>query len=576
MKDVIRDCLEAALKRLQESGELKSCELENMQVSLPKNPAHGDFSTNVAMVLAKRLGMAPVELAQRLAVEVHNDDLVEHVEVAGPGFINLRLAPQHLSATIETILTAGNEFGRKQIGASRKVQVEFVSANPTGPLHIGHGRGAAYGAALAALLDCCGFEVTREYYVNDAGRQMDILAASVWLRYLEALGTAIKFPAKAYQGDYIEELATALKDDFGHRFQRAAPQIEESDEELVLDRNIEVMKRSLEAEDFLFVHQFAKDAMVNMIKTDLDAFGVGFDSWFSERSLEDSGAVAATLSRLRDAEQLYTNQGAEWFRSTSFGDEKDRVVTRENGLGTYFASDIAYHADKYARGFAEIIDVWGADHHGYIPRVRAAMTALGLDADRIDILLVQFAALQRGGKPVAMSTRSGEFVTLKELIDEIGRDAARFFYVMRRADQHLEIDIDLAVSKSNDNPVFYVQYAHARCCSVSRQLAERGLERDAQRRDLELVQNDPGGRALILSLANFPDVIEAAAMAREPHQVTNYLRDLASQFHSYYDKNKVLVEAIAEREARLAILQATQQVIRLGLGLIGVGAPERM
>jgi arginyl-tRNA synthetase len=460
------------------------------------------------------------------------------------------------------------------------VQVEFVSANPTGPLHIGHGRGAAIGSALAGLLEASGYRVEREYYVNDAGRQMDILALSVWLRYLAAGGVALAFPAPAYQGGYIEDIAASLRADHGDTFTVAGvelPPVEaDADEERALDALIERARALLGARRFEAVRDYAKDAILDGIRADLSAFGVQFDVWYSEAALAASGALDAALAALDAAGQLYERDGARWFRSTAYGDEKDRVVARENGLTTYFASDIAYHREKFERGFDRVIDVWGADHHGYVARVRAALAALGIDPSRLEVLLVQFASLIRGGAKVAMSTRAGEFVTLRQLVDEVGVDAARYFYVMRRSDQHLEFDLDLATARSNDNPVYYVQYAHARICSVFRQLRERGLDPGHRAEAPAELLRLPSERSIAMHVALYPEAVAEAARAREPHQLTTYLRALATDFHAYYNAHKVLVDEPALRAARLELLAAVRQVIANALGILGVRAPEEM
>jgi arginyl-tRNA synthetase len=466
------------------------------------------------------------------------------------------------------------------------VQVEFVSANPTGPLHVGHGRGAAYGAAVADLLEAVGFAVHREYYVNDAGRQMDILAASVWLRYLELCGEAVVFPANAYRGDYVWDIAATLHREHGDAYHVPVARVGEGlppdepdggDKERYIDAVIARARELLGDNRYRFVFELGLNTILEDIRDDLEKFGVVYDEWYSERSLSERGAVQRAIERLRAAGQLYEQDGALWFRSTAFGDEKDRVVVRENGQTTYFASDIAYHMDKLERGFERVIDVWGADHHGYVPRVKAALQALGDDPARLDVLLVQFATLYRGGEKVQMSTRSGEFVTLRQLRKEVGRDAARFFYVMRKSEQHLDFDLDLAKSQSSDNPVYYVQYAHARVASVLRQMAERGLERDAQRGLASLGRlTEPQEQALLTGLARYPEVVEAAALAHEPHQVVHFLREIANDFHVYYTTHQFLVDDAGLRDARLSLVLAAQQVLANGLRLLGVSAPETM
>ena len=465
------------------------------------------------------------------------------------------------------------------------MQVEFVSANPTGPLHVGHGRGAAYGDAVAKLLEATGWSVEREYYVNDAGRQMDILAVSVWLRYLELCGEPADFPEKGYQGDYVYDIAADLHRADGEAHRRPwsevvaglPPDGEGEAGERHMDALIGRARELLGPESWRRVHHIGREVILDLIRRDLEAFRVRYDRWFSARSLVASGAVERAIERLRAAGHAYEKDGALWFRASAFGDEKDRVLVRENGQPTYFASDVAYHLDKIERGFERLIDVWGADHHGYVPRLRAALAALGHDPDRLEVRLVQFAVLYRGGEKVQMSTRSGEFVTLRELREEVGTDAARFFYVLRSAEQHLDFDLDLAKSQSAENPVYYVQYAHARVCSVMRQLAERGLEHDRSRGLAALDRlAEPQELRLVRTLARWPEVVEAAAAARAPHQVAHYLRELANDFHVCYSAVPFLVEEPALRDARLALILAVRQTIANGLGLLGVSAPESM
>ncbi len=580
MKHHLRASIDAALQRLTERGLLPEIAVPTYQIEVPKLAQHGDFSTNVAMLLAKPCRRKPSELAALIVEELQQHASIARCEVAGPGFINLLLTDAALFEVVSTARTAGPAYGRSRHGIGHTVQVEFVSANPTGPLHIGHGRGAAIGSVLAKLLEACGYEVQCEYYVNDAGRQMDILALSVWLRYLEAGGLAVTFPAQAYQGAYVLDIALAVRTAHGAALEmepgQLAPSPAADTPDRQLDECIEKARALLGSIRYLALREFAKDHILDGIKTDLAAFGTTFDRWYSEASLADNGAIDTALAQLTERGHLFTADGARWFRSSAFGDEKDRVVERENGLKTYFASDIAYHAEKFARGFDEVIDVWGADHHGYIPRIRASLTALGLDPARLDVVLVQFATLLRGGEKVAMSTRSGEFVTLRELVDEVGVDATRFFYVMRRSDQHLEFDLDLATAQNNDNPVYYVQYAHARVCSVFRQLAERGLPRAPAGAALAMRLGLPAERALAMRIAAFGELIVTAATAREPHQLTSYLRELATDFHGYYNGHKFLVDDAELRDARLELLEAVQIVIANGLALLGISAPTAM
>ena len=544
----------------------------------PKQAEHGDLACNIAMQLAKKLKTNPRQLAERLiealrAQPAFAEGYVSAVEIAGAGFINLRLSPKTKQAVVARVLAEGLAFGRAA-PTGKKVQVEFVSANPTGPLHVGHGRGAAYGASLSNLLAFCGDEVQREFYINDAGRQMDILAASVWLRYLESLGASVAFPEDGYRADYVRTIAADLAKTHGKRFERDTATLPQAtsaeDADAALDALINHAKAVLAA-DWREVHRFALDAMLADQRDDLGAFGVAYDRWFSEQSLHDSGDIERAMKVLEARGHLLEKDGALWFRSTAFGDEKDRVVRRENGALTYFASDIAYHLDKFERGYDRMINVWGADHHGYIPRVKGALTALGLDADRLVVSLVQFAVLYRNGEKVAMGKRSGDFVTLRDLRTEVGNDAARFFYVLRKSDQHLDFDLDLAKSQSNENPVYYIQYAHARVCSV---FTQAGAEA-AKDADTGLLAN-PRELVLMQRLGEFPEIVQAAARDLAPHAVAFYLRDLAADFHSYYNAERILVEDASLSKARLALCAATRQVLASGLALLGVSAPERM
>ncbi len=586
MKAQIQERVAGALEALAEQGVLDRAALRAPVIERTRDPAHGDFATNAALVNAKAAGMAPRALAERILAALGEDPLVAKVEIAGPGFINFHLAPEAWRQVVPQILQAGAAYGRSDIGGGKRVQVEFVSANPTGPLHVGHGRGAAYGAVVADLLEAVGFDVHREYYVNDAGRQMDILATSVWLRYLELAGETLDFPSNAYQGDYVWDIAATLHREHGDAYRHPAAEVFEGvppdepaggDKEAHIDALIARAKALLGDNRYRYVFELALNTILDDIRDDLEKFGVVYDQWFSERTLVESGAVNRAIERLRKGGWLYEKDGALWFRSSAFGDEKDRVVERENGQTTYFASDIAYHMDKLERGFERVIDVWGADHHGYVPRVKAALEALGDDPDKLDVLLVQFAILWRGGEKVPMSTRSGEFVTLRQLRKEVGRDAARFFYVMRKCEQHLDFDLDLAKSQSNDNPVYYIQYAHARVCSVLRQAQEKGIavEPSPGATHLERLTEDHE-QALLKTLARYPEVVEAAALNEEPHQLTHYLRELAHEFHTYYNAHPFLVDDAALRDARIKLILATRQVIANGLGLLGVSAPESM
>ncbi len=597
MKQQITDLLHSALAQLTGDGTVSASALPEagrqtpieIKVERTKDNAHGDFATNLALILAKPAGMRPRDLAERLVKALPESPLVARVAIAGPGFVNFFLSDIAYRSLVAEILAAGHSYGRSHLGAGRRVQVEFVSANPTGPLHVGHGRGAAYGAVVADLLAAVGFDVHREYYVNDAGRQMDILATSVWLRYLELCGEELDFPSNGYKGDYVWDIAATLHREHADGYRVDATEVfagappdagdgeDDGDKEAHIDALISAAKRLLGDNRYRYCFELALNTILDDIRDDLAQFGVEYQEWYSERSLAERGAVMRAIERLRESGHAYEQAGALWFRSSDFGDEKDRVLVRENGQTTYFASDIAYHMDKLERGFERVIDIWGADHHGYVPRVKAALTALGDDASRLDVLLVQFAILYRGGERAQMSTRSGEFVTLRQLRKEVGRDAARFFYVMRRCEQHMDFDLDLAKSQSADNPVYYVQYAHARVCSVLRQAADKGIavEPSLGTANLERLTEDHE-QALMRSLSRYPEVIEAAAEGHEPHLVTHYLRELANDLHTYYNAHQFLVDDPALRDARIKLILAVRQVLRNGLGLMGVSAPETM
>lgn len=586
MKNLIQQLVSQALAKIAEDGRIGDAPIPQPIIERTRDPRHGDFACNVALVLAKAARCKPRDLADQLIAALPASPAVTKVEIAGPGFINFTLAADAYRAVIGEVLTQAHSFGRSTLGQGKRIQVEFVSANPTGPLHVGHGRGAAYGAVVADLLEAVGYDVHREYYVNDAGRQMDILAASVWLRYLELCDETIPFPANGYRGDYVWDIAATLHREHGDSYRHTAAEVFDGvpadepaggDKEKHIDGVIEQAKRLLGDNRYRYVFELALNTILDDIRDDLGLFGVTYQEWYSERSLTDSGAVNKALQRLRDSGHVYEKGGALWFKSTDFGDEKDRVVVRDNGQTTYFASDIAYHMDKLERGFERVIDVWGADHHGYVPRVKAAMQAVGDDPSRLDVLLVQFAILYRGGERVQMSTRSGSFVTLRELRKEVGSDAARFFYVMRKCEQHMDFDLDLAKSQSSDNPVYYVQYAHARVCSVLRQAAEKGIPVEISEgdRNLERLTEDHE-QALLKTLARYPEVVETSALNEEPHQLTHYVRDLANDFHTYYNAHQFLVEDEALRDARIKLILAVRQVLRNGLNLLGVSAPEKM
>lgn len=586
MKTDIEDLINQAINRLQQQGMLDAALQPKIQVTRTRDVAHGDFASNVALMLAKTIGWKPRELAQALIDALPDDDHIHKVEIAGPGFINFFVHQQTTLDIIRTILDRGDRYGTSALRHGEKVQIEFVSANPTGPLHVGHGRGAAYGATVASLMRAIGCEVDCEYYVNDAGRQMDILAVSVWFRYLQQFDANIPLPDNGYKGDYVRDIAAELVRQHGGVFVHDPGLIMEDippdepvggDKEIHIDALIHRAKQLLGADCYRVIFEAGLDTILADIAEDLEEFGVHYNIWYSEQTLADRNLINQAVQQLQTSGHIYQKNGALWFRSTAFGDEKDRVVIRDNGQATYFASDIAYHMDKFARGFHRVIDIWGADHHGYVPRVKAAINALGEDENKLDILLVQFAILYRGGERVQMSTRSGSFVTLRELRNEVGNDAARFFYVMRKCEQHMDFDLDLAKSQSNDNPVYYIQYAHARVCSVIRQLAEKNLSHDiaAGNDNLELL-TESHETDLAVQLAKYPEVVEKAAVNAEPHLLVHYLRELANQFHTYYNAHQFIVDDEAIRNARLNLISAASQVIRNGLELLGVSAPEMM
>lgn len=586
MKQHIHSLVESAFATLIQSEKLPADFVAKIQISPTKDKAQGDFATNAAMVNSKPAAMPPRALAELIVAEISKDESVEKVEIAGPGFINFFLASDAAQSIVLEILDKKEQFGLSDVGAGKKIQIEFVSANPTGPLHVGHGRGAAYGATLANLLRAVGYDIHNEYYVNDAGRQMDILGTSVWLRYLDLAGEEIVFPSNGYQGDYVWDIAATLHRDNGDKYRKNSADVFNNvcddepnggDKEKHIDDLIANAKQLLGAVDYDVVFDLGLNTLVDVIKNDLGHFGVEFDEWFSERSLTRNDKVEDAIKVLQDNGYVYEKEGALWFKSTDFGDEKDRVVKRDNGQGTYFASDIAYHMNKFDRGFDRVINIWGADHHGYIARVKAGLTAMNYDADKLEIILVQFANLFRNGEKVAMSTRSGEFVTLKTLRTEVGADAARFFYVMRKSDQHMDFDLDLATSQSSDNPVYYVQYAHARICSVLRQLDEKGIAFDIESAKVNLsTLTQDSEQKILKQLGKYSDQILSAAEKREPHHIVTYVRDLAQNFHSWYNSCQFIVEEDDIRNARLLLALAVQQVLQNALAILGVSAPEKM
>lgn len=583
MKSTIADLVDQAIAGLPELGNAPEVSSTRTTVERTRDPRHGDFSTNIAMRLAKTAGSKPRDLAGQIIALLPESELVEKVEIAGPGFINFHLSETALHRELAEVLKARSSYGRQQPLQHPRILVEFVSANPTGPLHVGHGRHAAYGATLANLLEAAGFPVRREYYVNDEGRQMDILGASVWLRMLEQDGETVAFPKAGYRGAYIREIAaaidaSALPKVSAADLQKRLPADEpEGDKEEYISAVIASAVELLGAERFAAVRRQALGSILDDIRQDLGEFGVQFDRWYSERSLSDENRIEEALSLLRERRMLYEKDGATWFRATDYGDEKDRVVVRENGRTTYFASDIAYHYDKRRRGFDHLLDILGADHHGYVARVRAGLEAMGYAGDSLEVELVQFVSLYRAGEKLAMSTRSGEFVTLRQLREEVGNDAARFFYVMRSHDQHLDFDLELAKTRSNDNPVYYIQYAHARVASVFRQLGEKSLSWDGQSGIANLARlGEAHEKTLMSTVSRYPEIIELAAANRAPHHLVHYLRDLANDFHTYYNAHTFIVDEAELRNARLALIAATQTVIASGLKILGVSAPDSM
>ena len=589
MKETIESLLNQALDRLISDGLIET--RPALQITRTKDAAHGDFTCNVAMMLAKQAGKPPRDVAQAIIDALDStESSIDKIEIAGPGFINFFMAQESTLNIINDIISTGDRFGESNAAKGEKVQIEFVSANPTGPLHVGHGRGAAYGATLASLMRAVGFDVDCEYYVNDAGRQMDILATSIWLRYLERNGIELAFPVNGYKGDYIFDIAESIKASHGDNLVFPATEIFQdihSDEpdggnkEKHIDDLITRAKHLLGSSNYQLVFKAGLNSILDDIRLDLQEFGVTFQNWYSEQTLSDRGLIDKAVEQLQLAGHVEERNGALWFLSTKFGDEKDRVIIRDNGQATYFASDIAYHLDKFARGYQRAINIWGADHHGYVARVKAAIGALAGETenlqDRLDILLVQFANLYRGGERVQMSTRSGSFVTLRELREEVGTDAARFFYVMRKCEQHMDFDLDLAKSQSNDNPVYYIQYAHARICSVINQLTEKELAHDIENgfQHLSLL-TEKHETELISKLDAYSDIVHKAAFNAEPHLLVHYLRELATLLHSYYNAHQFINDDTNLHDARFNLIIATRQVLKNGLTLLGVSAPAKM
>jgi arginyl-tRNA synthetase len=583
VKSDLERLLREALRSLVPAVLSEAVDPAQVVVERARDTQHGDFQSNIAMRIAKAARKNPRDLAQALVAALPKSDLVSSAEVAGAGFINFRVARDAWFIPLKNVAAQGAAYGRSALGAGRKVMVEFVSANPTGPMHVGHGRGAAYGATLGNLLEATGHSIYREFYINDAGRQIDILAISVYLRYLELCGEAVAFPSNGYRAEYILPIAQALREKRGDELKRPAADIARSvppdapagDKDKHIDGLIENARAALGVADFDFVVLFSRDRMLADIRNDLEEFGVRFDNWYSERVLARSGAVEKAIEALRASGHVYVKDGATWFKSTDFGDDEDRVIIRENGVGTYFAADIAYHYDKRQRGHDLLIDVWGADHHGYVTRVRGALIALGAPGDCFEVTLLQLVSLFRGGEKLAMGKREGNFVTLRDLRNEVGNDAARFFYLLRSHDQALDFDLELAKSRSNENPVYYIQYAHARVSSVMKQLGSKGHTYDAGAADLSLLTNEHE-QAVLTAVSKYPEIIEQAALNRAPHTLVHFLRDLANTLHTYYNAEQFIVGEAPLRNARLTLVLAVQQVIRNGLGILGVSAPETM
>ncbi len=576
MKALVEQILNQALEALG----LDNAPRAGIVVERARGSGHGDFASNAAMVLAKRLGEKPRELATRITSALPESPLLERTEIAGPGFINFFLATAAYHRELANILDAGAAYGRRDSPAGTRVLVEYVSANPTGPLHVGHGRNAAYGDSLARILAAAGYRVDREYYINDAGRQTDILAVSVWVAALAEAGEPATVPTAGYPGEYIRHTAQTLEPGLAKRIAKRWPEViaglpadaPRGDKEVYVDALI-ARAKSLLGEDYEALRHHSLARQTAAIRGTLERFNVSFERWFSEAALVGGGAVEHAIKRLSERGHTYQADGALWLRTSALGDEKDRVLQRSDGNYTYFASDVAYHLDKLERGHDLLIDVWGADHHGYIARVRAAIEALTGRADAFEARLIQFVTLSSG----RMGKRSGNFVTLSELIDEAGSDATRFFYLARSNDQHLEFDVELARAQTNENPVYYVQYAHARVASVFRQLEEKAWDWDPKRAQASLVSlGEPTELALITQLARLPEVIAMAAEQRAPHTIVHYLGEVAQAFHVWYNTCTFLVEAQPLRDARLALAQASRQVIATGLDLLGVSAPERM
>ena len=585
MKSELERLLANALNTLTGTVLPQAVDPAWINVERARDASHGDYACNIALRLAKTVGRPPREIAQAIVAALAPSPMLARAEVAGAGFINFHLRRDAHSAVLRQVLEQGERYGESAAGRGELVLLEFVSANPTGPLHVGHGRQAAYGATLGNLLRVTGHSVHREYYINDAGRQMDILTLSTWLRYLQRGGATLPFPSNGYRGDYVNAIAAQLELRRGRELQRPAAQLlldlpqdaPLGDKDQYIDALISRMRALLGDGGFDQVLELALEAMLADIREDLTAFGVEYDRWYSERELAGSGAVEHALEQLEARGALYRKDGAVWFRSSQYGDDEDRVLVRANGQKTYFAPDIAYHLQKRERGFARLIDVLGADHHGYVARVRGALVAMGEPGESLEACLMQFVSLFRGGQKVPMGKREAQFVTLRQLREEVGNDACRFFYLMRSHDQQLDFDLELAKSRTNDNPVYYIQYAHARVASVMKQLEARQLQYDAQMASENLARLDSAQeQAALRELARYPEVVLQAAAARAPHTLVHYLRELANTFHTWYNAATFIVEDAPLRNARLALALGVRQVIRNGLALLGVSAPDSM
>lgn len=554
MKKKLTEIFSLAVEKAITSGKLKVQAAPSVFLEIPKDETKGDFATTLSMVLASVEKTSPRVIAETILNNVEDPyGIIDRTEIAGPGYINIFLKRECWIYALESALRQEEQYGKSDVGSGQYVQVEFVSANPTGPLHIGHGRGAAFGDSLSNLLIAAGYNVLKEYYLNDTGRQMETLGRSAYIRYKQIFEPDLPFMEDGYKGDYIKDIAGEIHSASGKRYTDLS-----------------------EEEAIPFFVNYSKDNILGGIRKDLEDFGVLFDNWFSEKTLYENGDVDKILDVLREKGHLYEQEGALWLNTTHFGDDKDRVVVRSNGHKTYFASDIAYHLNKFNRGFNLVVDIWGADHHGYEPRMKAGIQCLGYPEEKLKIVLVQFVTLLREGKPVSMSTRSGEFVTLREVIDEVGKDAARFMFLTRRSDSHLDFDLDLAKKESSENPVYYVEYAHARISSIIQQAETRGiLMPSLDSVDLALLSL-PEELRMIKLIAGYPELIEASALALEPHRITFYLRDLATALHNYYFHHRVITEDIGLTSARLLLLKCIQQIIKSALSILGIKAPERM